>query len=219
MSVDFSQIVPFLGPLLTGASMTLLVSFSAIALGMAGGLALCFTVVAGSPLARRLGNFYISFFRGTPLLVQLLISFYFLPPLLGLDVPPLVSAIGTLGMNTSAFQAEIYRGGLLALPRGHFEAARMLGISVGQTRRVIQIPQILRLVLAPLTNEAISIVKSSSLVSVIAVTELMRVSEQAVSITFRATEFYVAAAFVYLVLTGSLAWASGRLQRRLARWV
>jgi polar amino acid transport system permease protein len=219
MSVDFGAVVPYLWPLLTGAAMTLTVSLTAIALGMAGGLALCFAVVEGGPLARRLGNAYISFFRGTPLLVQLLISFYFLPPLLGIAVPPLVSAIGTLAMNTSAFQAEIYRGGLLALPRGQFEAARMLGISPGQTRRVIKIPQMLRLVLPPLTNEAVSILKSSSLVSVVAVTELMRVSEQAVSITFRATEFYITAALLYLVLTGGLAWAGGRLQRHLARGV
>lgn len=219
MSVDFATVLPYLGALATGAEMTLLVSFLAVTLGMAGGLALCFLSVSRSRLARRSVAAYLSFFRGTPLLVQLLISFYFLPPLLGLAVPPLVSAVTALAMNTSAFQAEIYRGGLMALPRGHLEAARILGLSVWQARRVILIPQMLRLVLPPLTNEAISILKSSSLVSVVAVSELMRVSEEAVSITFRATEFYVTAALIYLALSGLIATGGHLLERRLARGV
>ncbi len=132
-------------------------------------------------------------------------------------MPPLVSAVGTLALNTSAFQAEIYRGGFLALPRGQFEAARMLGIGVWQARRAILIPQVMRLVLPPLTNEATSILKSSSLVSVVAVTELMRVSEQAVSITFRATEFYITAAVLYLALTSLIAWIGRWFELRLAR--
>lgn len=219
MSLDFAVVLPFLGPLATGAEMTLFVSLLAVALGMAGGLTLCFVSVSGSAVARRAAAVYISFFRGTPLLVQLLISFYFLPPLLGVSVPPFVSAVAALAMNTSAFQAEIYRGGLRALPRGHVEAARMLGFSVWQVRRVILIPQMLRLVLPPLTSEAISILKSSSLVSVVAVSELMRVSEQAVSITFRATEFYLTAALVYLALSGLVAGGGRLLERRLARGV
>jgi polar amino acid transport system permease protein len=217
--LDFTEVLPYAWPLLIGAGMTLVVSGAAIVLGMAGGLFLSIGALTGHPVTRRLIAAYISFFRGTPLLVQLLISFYFLPALLGINVPPLVSAVGTLALNTSAFQAEIYRGGFLALPHGQFEAARMLGIGVWQARRRILIPQVMRLVLPPLTNEATSILKSSSLVSVVAVTELMRVSEQAVSITFRATEFYVTAALIYLVLTSLLAWIGKRFELQLARSV
>ena len=217
--LDFTEVLPYAWPLLIGAGMTLVVSGAAIVLGMAGGLLLRIGALTGHPVMRRLIAAYISFFRGTPLLVQLLISFYFLPALLGINVPPLVSAVGTLALNTSAFQAEIYRGGFLTLPHGQFEAARMLGIGVWQTRRRILIPQVMRLVLPPLTNEATSILKSSSLVSVVAVTELMRVSEQAVSITFRATEFYVTAALIYLVLTSLLAWIGKRFELQLARSV
>jgi len=217
--LDFTEVLPYAWPLLIGAGMTLVVSGAAIVLGMAGGLLLSIGALTGHPVMRRLIAAYISFFRGTPLLVQLLISFYFLPALLGINVPPLVSAVGTLALNTSAFQAEIYRGGFLALPHGQFEAARMLGIGVWQARRRILIPQVMRLVLPPLTNEATSILKSSSLVSVVAVTELMRVSEQAVSITFRATEFYVTAALIYLVLTSLLAWIGKRFELQFARSV
>jgi polar amino acid transport system permease protein len=166
-----------------------------------------------------LGTGYISFFRGTPLLVQLLLAFYLLPVLLHIDVPPIAAAIGALAMNTTAFQAEIYRGGLLALPAGQFEAARILGIGPWQARRKILIPQMLRLVLPSLTNETISIVKASSLVSVVAVTELMRVSEEIVAVDFRPIEIYLAAALIYFVINYVLAGLSSMLERHLQRYI
>ena len=171
------------------------------------------------PFSRAVGTGYISFFRGTPLLVQLLLAFYLLPVLLHIDVPPIAAAIGALAMNTTAFQAEIYRGGLLALPAGQFEAARILGIGPWQARRKILIPQMLRLVLPSLTNETISIVKASSLVSVVAVTELMRVSEEIVAVDFRPIEIYLAAALIYFVINYVLAGLSSMLERHLRRYV
>ena len=122
-------------------------------------------------------------------------------------------------MNTTAFKAEIYRGGFLAIPQGQFEAARVLGISPWQARRVILIPQMMRLVLPSLTNETISILKGSSLVSVVAVTELMRVSEQVVAVDFRAIEAYLAAAVIYFGMNYLLAWSGKLLEWRLGRYV
>jgi polar amino acid transport system permease protein len=199
--------------------MTLVVSLVSIGLGILGGLLLCFLVMSRHASLSRFGNAYISFFRGTPLLVQLLLAFYLLPALIGIDIPPAGAAIGALAMNTTAFQAEIYRGGFLALPFGQFEAARILGISPWQARRVILIPQMMRLVLPALTNETISIVKGSSLVSVVAVTELMRVSEEIAAVRFRATEAYLAAAIMYFMMNYLLAWSSKLLERRLGRYV
>jgi polar amino acid transport system permease protein len=219
MALDFTDVLHNFEPLLTGARMTLLVSFASIGLGVGGGLTLCFIVMSRSRLSRRLGTAYISFFRGTPLLVQLLLAFYLLPPLLHIDVPPIAAAIGALAMNTTAFQAEIYRGGLLALPPGQFEAARILGIGPWQARRRILIPQMMRLVLPSLTNETISILKGSSLVSVVAVTELMRVSEQIVAVDFRPIEVYLAAALIYFVMNYVLAGLGSVLERRLGRYV
>src|SRR5579875_2699369 len=218
MSLNFSDILSNLRPLIAGTSMTLIVSLTAIAIGVVGGIALCFMSVSKSRIARSLATSYISFFRGTPMLVQLLLAYYLLPPLLHINVPPIVAAVGALAMNTSAFQAEIYRGGLLAIPSGQVEAARVLGIGYLQAQIRIVIPQMLRLVLPSLTNEAMSILKSSSLVSVIAVTDIMRVAEDIVAVDFRTTETYVAAALLYLVLNTVIARAGRTLETRMGHY-
>jgi polar amino acid transport system permease protein len=213
LSLNFDAIVGNLGPLAHGAWMTLTVSLVAIVIGMCGGLTLSFILLSKRAIPRRIGRVYISFFRGTPLLGQLLLAYFFLPGIIGVDLPPLVAAVGTLALNTTAFQAEIYRGGLLAISPGQFEAARILGITVWQARRRILIPQMMRLVLPSLVNETISIVKNSSLVSVIAVTELLRVSQGLVALTFRPTEIYLTAAAIYLSINLMLAQV-GRLSER-----
>jgi polar amino acid transport system permease protein len=219
LGFDPTIIFANLRPLLAGAWMTLFVSFLAIGIGIAGGLALCFALLSKHRVLRIAARAYVSFFRGTPLLGQLLMAYYFLPPLIGLDLPPLVAAIGALALNTTAFQAEIYRGAALALPGGQIEAARVLGISTWQTKRTIVIPQMMRLALPSLANETISILKNSSLISVIAVTDLIRVSQQIVAVSFRPTEIYLAAALLYLGMTLMLAAAGRTAERRLGKHV
>jgi len=219
LGFDPTVILVNLRPLLAGAWMTLFVSFLAIGIGIVGGLALCFALLSKRRGLRAAARAYVSFFRGTPLLGQLLMAYYFLPQLIGLDLPPLVAAIGALALNTSAFQAEIYRGAALALPGGQIEAARVLGISTWQTRRTIVIPQMMRLALPSLINETISILKNSSLISVIAVTDLIRVSQQIVAVSFRPTEIYLAAALLYLGMTLILATAGRTAERRLGKHV
>jgi polar amino acid transport system permease protein len=178
------------------------------------GLALAFGLLSyRSPLAALCG-LYRSFWRGTPILVQLLIVFYMLPQV-GVDVSPFVAAVIALSLNTAAFQAEIYRAGLMAIPRGEIEAARMLGIRKWTIRRRILIPQMFRLVLPPLVNEAIIIVKNSSLVSVIAVTELMRRSQQIASTTFKPVEVYLIAGAIYLAVNLLLAQVGRRMERHM----
>jgi His/Glu/Gln/Arg/opine family amino acid ABC transporter permease subunit len=219
LPLNFDAVVENLGVLASGAWMTLFVSLVSIVIGMGGGIALSFILLSKHDVPRHIGRAYVSFFRGTPLLGQLLLAYYFLPGLIGIDLPPLVAAIGALALNTMAFQAEIYRGGLLAIAPGQFEAARILGISVWQARRRILIPQMMRLVLPSLINEAISIVKNSSLVSVIAVTELLRVSQGLVAVTFRPTEIYLAAAGIYLLMNLLLAQLGRISEQRLSRHV
>ena len=185
--------------LLWGAGITVLVSGVAIVLGMPLGLVLCFGLTSSRAWVRHLSRLYQSVWRGTPILVQLLIIYYLLP-FLGLNVPPVLAAIIALTLNTVAFQAEIFRGGLLAIARGQMEAARMVGIRKWTARRHVLVPQIFRLVIPSLVNEIISILKNSSLVSVIAVTELMRVSQQIVATTYRPFEIYIAAAVIYIAV-------------------
>jgi len=203
-------------PVLTkGLTTTLVVSLSAIALGLVFGVLLAFGLTSRSRWIRWPCGLYRSFWRGTPILLQLLLVFYLLPEV-GIEVAPITAAILTLTLNTTAFQSEIFRSGIAHIPAGQIEAARMAGISAWQTRRRIVMPQVLRLTLPPLTNEIITILKNSSLISVIAVTELMRVSEQIASRTFQPLETYLAAAVLYLAVNLVLAQISAHLERRLA---
>ncbi len=212
----FALIQNNLPMMLWGAGMTILVSGVAIILGMPLGLLLCFGVTSSRTWVRRLSRIYQSVWRGTPILVQLLIIYYLLP-LIGINVAPILAAILALTLNTVAFQAEIFRGGLLAIPPGQLEAARMVGIRKWAARQHILVPQILRLVIPSLVNETISILKNSSLVSVIAVTELMRVSQQIVATTYRPFEIYIAAAIIYIVINFLLSLVGRMAEQRLAR--
>lgn len=203
------------GVLLSGAVTTLLLSFLAIGLGAALGLPLAFGLRARSRPLRLLCGAYRSFWRGTPIVVQLLIVFYLLPRL-GIEVAPFTAAVLALCLNSAAFQAEIYRAGLVAIPPGQVEAARLLGIGQRAIRRRILVPQMFRLVLPPLVNETIVVVKNSSLVSIIAVTELTRRSQQIASSSFQPLEAYLLAGLIYLAVNLALAEAGRALERRLA---
>lgn len=200
--------------LLKGLTTTLVVSLSAIALGLVLGVLLAFGLTSRYRLVRWPCGLYRSFWRGTPILLQLLLVYYLLPEI-GIEIAPISAAILTLTLNTAAFQAEIFRSGISHIPTGQIEAARMAGISAWQTRRRIIMPQVFRLTLPPLTNEIITILKNSSLISVIAVTELMRVSEQIASRTFQPLETYLAAALLYLAVNLVLARLSAYLERRM----
>ena len=202
--------------LLWGAAVTIMVSGTAIVLGMPLGLALCFGLVSPNAWLRRACRAYQSLWRGTPILVQLLIIFYLLP-LVGINVPPVLAAVIALTMNTTAFQAEIFRGGLLALPKGQMEAARMVGIRTWPARIHILIPQMFRLVIPSLVNETISILKNSSLISVIAVTELMRVSQEIVAANYRPFEIYTAAGIIYIVVNSMLSLLGQGVENHLGR--
>jgi polar amino acid transport system permease protein len=200
--------------LFKGLATTLVVSLSAIALGLVLGVLLAFGLTSRYRLVHWPCGLYRSFWRGTPILLQLLLVYYLLPEI-GIEIASISAAILTLTLNTAAFQAEIFRSGISHIPTGQIEAARMAGISAWHTRRRIIMPQVFRLTLLPLTNEVITIVKNSSLISVIAVTELMRVSEQIASRTFQPLETYLAAAVLYLAVNLVLARLSAYLERRM----
>jgi polar amino acid transport system permease protein len=148
--------------------------------------------------------------------VQLLIVFYLLP-FLGLDLAPVVAATLTLALNTAAFQSEIYRGGLEAIPRGEREAAEMLGLSATETFLRIEAPQAFRTMLPALVGEMQALVKNSSLVSVIAVTDMARRAQQVAAATFHPMEAYASALVLYVVVGGVLAGVGLFVERRLAK--
>lgn len=209
-------IVKYAPSLLQGIVMTAVVSSAAILIGAVPALGLAFGLLSKNRFLRTGSALYRSFWRGTPILVQLLIVFYLLP-LIGLNVPPVLAAILALALNTTAFQAEIYRAGLSAIPPGQIEAARMLGIGTSAIRRRILVPQTIRLVLPAIVSEIVIIIKNSSFVSVIAVTEVTRVSQQMASNSFRPLESYIAAGVIYLIICSLVALTGLAIERRLAR--
>jgi len=207
-------LAPHLGRLLQGAGITAAVSLTAILIGAPLGMGVCALRRLGG-LPGRLARGYISLFRGTPLLVQLLVLFY-VPGALGVSMTPLSAALLGLALNTAAFQAEIYRAGFEALPPGQVEAARALGLHTWQRNLLVLLPQVVRLVLPNLTSEAVDILKNSALISVIAVTDLLRIGQQITAVTYRPLEAYLAVAALYWVLTSALGFAGYAAERRLA---
>jgi polar amino acid transport system permease protein len=200
--------------LLVAAGTTLLVSLAGNILGIAIGISVCLMRLSHARWARVIAIAYVSFFRGVPLLVQLLIVFYFLPTI-GLDLPPYIAAIIGLGICSAAYQAENLRGGFLIVPRGQAEAAHAFGYTRAQTRRYILIPQAMRAAAPALVNEVILIVKASSLVSVVGVADLMRVSQNIVARDLRPITWYAAAALVYFLINAVLARVGRAVEWRL----
>src|ERR1700757_5005202 len=163
------------GYLTQAAATTVAVSFAGIMLGFAVGALVCAARISRREWLKRIGATYVSVFRGVPLLVQLLFIYYFLAEY-GLDVPAVVAAVGALGLSSAAFQSEILRGALNAVPSGQGEAATALGFSGLDVWRRILLPQALRISTPPLINEFILIMNASSLVSVVGIAELTRAS-------------------------------------------
>jgi polar amino acid transport system permease protein len=211
----FDIILHSLGYLLQAAGVTIALSLAGIALGFLIGALVCVARLSKSAIVRRLGGFYVSFFRGVPLLVQLLFSYYFLAEY-GLDVPALVAAIGGLGLASGAYQAEILRGALNGVPSGQAEAATALGFAPFDIWRRILLPQALRISAPPLINEFILLLKASSLVSAVGIAELTRVSMNIASMTYRPFEAYLGGGVIYLAINLCLAGFGAFAERRLA---
>ena len=195
--------------------MTLEISVLAFFLAVPLGMLLAIARVYGALPLRAAARIYIELFRGTPVLLQLFVLYYGLSSVISLG--PLQAAILGLGLNYAAYEAEVYRGALLAIPRGQSEASRALGMGPWQTLRYVMIPQALRLALPPMTNDFVSLLKDSSLVSVITVIELTkRMTIAAVDMRGWIIPGLACAAF-YLVLSFPLSELARRLERRLAR--
>lgn len=203
--------LPFL---LQAAWTTLWISLAGMALGQVLGALVCLCRLSPLRPLARFGALYVSFFRGVPLLVQLLLVYYFLP-FVDINVPPLVAAVGSLGLASGAYVCEIFRGSLNAVPKGQSEAAVTLGFPAPAIWHRILLPQMLRISLPPLINELILLLKASSLVSVVGVTELTRSSHTWAASTYRPLEMYLTAATIYLLMNLGLALFGAVAERRL----
>ncbi len=161
-------------------------------------------------------EFYIWLMRGTPLMLQLLFV-YFALPMVGILLPDLAAALLAFTLNYAAYFAEIFRAGIQSVPKGQYEAAKTLGMSYGQTMRRIILPQVIRIVLPPISNETINLVKDTSLIYILAMNDLLRVARTIVQREFDMTPFVVAAVF-YLVMTAVLTWGFKKLEAHYGRY-
>lgn len=199
-----------LGLFARGAGMTLVISVASMALAVAVGLLLALLRVYGPLPLQWLATAYIEFVRGTPLLIQLTMIYFGLPEV-GLKLDPFVAGWLALGLNYAAAEAENYRAGLESIPAGQLEASRVLGLSGVQTLRHVLGPQAVRVAIPPMTNDFIALLKDSSLVSLVTLTELTKTYANLASATRDHLGLGVVVAVAYLVL--------GLPFARLARWV
>ena len=202
--------------LLSAAGMTVLLSAASFPLAILIGLAVAIGRLYGPPLLRPLLAGYVEVLRGTPLMLQLYALFFLLPKI-GLALPALAAAIIGLALNYSAYESEIYRAGLKAVPGGQFEAALALGMTKWQALRHVIVPQAVRIVMPPVTSDFIALFKDTSVCSAITVIELTkRYSVLALS-TGRIVELAVVTALLYLAMSWPMALVSRWLERRLER--
>lgn len=218
MSLDFLQIIPQTGPMLWGALYTVLVALLAFALGTAVGTGLLLMRNSRFWLVRQFVGLYGSFIRGTPVLVQILVFYYALPPLTGIDVGPLTAGVMAVGFNSGAFVAEILRGGLTRIPKGQWEAAEALGLPRFQVWFKVILPQVFNSVIPLLVNEFTMVVKITPLLSTISVVELTRASQILYNETFRPVEVLLLAALFYFAICFSISRFGEYLQQRSARY-
>jgi polar amino acid transport system substrate-binding protein len=210
-SLDRAQVMLFV----QGAGITLLISVTSFALAIPLGMILATVRLYTGPIGRFLAGAYIEIFRGTPVLLQLYVIYFGLAP--WVKFTPIVAAILGLGLNYAAYEAEVYRGALQGIPRGQSEAAASLGFTRLQTLWHVLVPQALRNALPAMTNDFVSLLKDSSLVSVITVIELTkRMTIAAVEIRGWLAPGLLCAA-LYFMMSFPLARVAQRLEKRLAR--
>ena len=212
-------VLSLLGPLAQGATVTLKLFAITLLLAVPLGLVLALARVSHFKPLSTLVNGYIWLMRGTPLMLQMLFIYFALPfvPVVGVRLPDFPAAVVAFALNYAAYFAEIFRAGILSVDRGQYEAAKVLGMSYPQTMRRIVLPQMVRSILPPMSNETITLVKDTSLIYVLALNDLLRAARGFVQRDFTTTPFIVAAAF-YLLMTLVLTWAFQRLEKRYAKY-
>ena len=208
-------IVPYLPALFKGTITTLWLSVATLSLALVVGLVVALGRLSRRRVLRTVSRAYTDLIRGTPALIQIFYIYFGLPQL-GINIDAIPAGIIALGMNSGAYMGEIFRAGIQSIDPGQMEAARSAGMSHRQAMQVAILPQVVRRVIPPLTGEATSLVKGTSLLSVISIGELTRVGQQIVGVTFRPLEAFAAIGLTYLVINVALSQLSVMLERRLA---
>jgi polar amino acid transport system permease protein len=211
---DWGAIVYAAPYMLRGAVVTLEISICALALATVVGVVMGLISASDLKALKAVVRAYVYFVRGTPALVQIFLV-YFALPRIGLELSSFMSGVVALAFNSAGFIAEIVRAGLQSIDAGQSEAALSIGMTARQSILFILLPQSLRRITPPLTNEVITLVKTSSLLSVISITELTRSAQLIIAERFVPFELYAALAVYYLVMISALSWFSEYIEKRL----
>lgn len=202
------------GPIVDGLIVTIEISIYSLIIALILGLIIGLMRISSNPALRNLAILYIEVIRGTPLLVQIFIMYFFIGTVL--DLERFTAGVVALSVFTGAYVAEIIRSGIQSIPTGQMEAARSLGMSYPKAMIYIILPQAFKRTLPPMAGQFINLIKDSSLVSVISITDLTKAGREVVSGSFAPFEVWFTVALLYLVLTSALSWAIQRLEKRLA---
>ena len=201
MTLDFTPVWQGWPQLVHGAVVTIEITAASLLLGCVLGLLVGIARLDPSKrLTYGLATGYVTFIRGTPLLVQLFLLFFGLPQF-NILLPAFVCGVLGLGIYSGAYVSEIVRGAIQSIDRGQMEAARSLGMSYREAMRIIILPQAVVRMIPPLGNEFIALIKNSALVSLLTIADLMHEGQKIISVSYRSLEVYLAIAFVYLILT------------------
>jgi His/Glu/Gln/Arg/opine family amino acid ABC transporter permease subunit len=214
VEIDWAIVQTAIPLLARGTLVTLQISFFAGILAVLIGFTLGLTALGHVRILRWAVSGYVDFLRGTPLLIQIFLVFFALP-VIGIRFDEVTAGIIALALNTSAYVAETVRGVVGNVERGQTEAAKSIGMTHPQILAYILLPQSLRAIVPPLTNELISMTKNSSLLSVISVYELTRAGQAIISVHFVPFEIYLLLALYYYALIKTLSWLSRRLEARI----
>ena len=214
---EFSFLWAYRGLILSGLAVTIAYTIGTILLGLIVVLVTGLLRLSRNPMITAPLVAYVEIFRCTPLLVQIVWFYYALPVVLGIDIPAHVAAILVLSLYTGAFYAEIIRGGVNSIERGQWDAARAIGMRRHQVMRHVILPQAVKRMIPPFMNQSIIQLKNTSLVSTIAVADLLYEGTIITAATYRPLEVYTMVAVIYFLVLFPLTLAAQQVERRLAR--
>jgi polar amino acid transport system permease protein len=214
---DFSFLWAYRWLILAGLGVTIAYTVGTILLGLAIGLVTGLLRLSRNPMITAPLVAYVEIFRCTPLLVQIVWFYYALPVVLGIDIPAHLAAVLVLSLYTGAFYAEIIRGGVNSIERGQWDAARAIGMRRNQVMRHVILPQAVKRMIPPFMNQSIIQLKNTSLVSTIAVADLLYQGTIITAATYRPLEVYTMVAIIYFLVLFPLTLAAQQVERRLAR--
>ena len=214
---DFSVVWPSVPYILKGIGVTLQIVAGATVIGIVLGILLSLCKIGNIAPLRWLANFYTSIFRGTPLVLQLMLIYYAFPQMTGIIIDPMPAAIIAFGLNSAAYISEIIRAGINAVDKGQMEAAKALGIPYSKMMKDIILPQAMKNILPSLMNEFITLNKESAIVTVVGALDIMRRAYVVGGDTYRYLEPLLVAGAIYYVMTLVLTFLGAMLEKRMRR--